>query len=77
VRLTRWGDRILTEVAGQHEEAKALIGGGGGRQQVTLVDGGGLQVDLQHGKGAAKLRRGPIGDECDQGWEFTERGERQ
>jgi hypothetical protein len=39
------------------------------------VDGGGLQVDLQHGKGAAKLRRGPIGDEGDQG--FTERGERR
>jgi hypothetical protein len=31
VRLTRWGGRILTEVAGQHEEAKALIGSGGGQ----------------------------------------------
>jgi hypothetical protein len=74
VRLRRWGDGVLTEVAGRCEVAKVAIDDESWRHQADLVDGGNIQVDLQHGKGAGEVRRGPISNEGEWGWELTERG---
>jgi hypothetical protein len=40
----------------------------------TPVGDGDLRVELQHGEEAGEVRRGPIDDEGDWGWELTVEG---